>query len=95
MRKRHIEELLSDKFDIPLDGIASIPSAQMIGNTQLNIDGCRGIKKYEADEIIIRAKDFVITVCGSELSMLTFSQGRVSIRGNITSYSVKNAESRN
>ncbi|MGM9646242.1 MAG: YabP/YqfC family sporulation protein [Eubacteriales bacterium] len=89
MRKRHIEEILSDKFDIPLEGIASVPNAQLIGNSQLNIDGCIGIKKYEPDEIIIKAKDYIITVSGSSLSMLTFSQGRVSVRGLIFSYAVR------
>ena len=89
MRKRHIEEILSDKFDIPLEGIASVPNAQFVGNSQLSIDGCIGIKKYEPDEIVIRAKDYIITVSGSSLSMLTFSQGRVSVRGLIFSYSIR------
>ena len=90
MRKRFIEEILSDKFDIPLDSITSIPNAQFLGNSQLNIDGCIGIKKYEQTEIIIRSKDYILTIEGSSLSMITFSQGRVSIRGNINSYSVRN-----
>ncbi len=89
MRKRHIEEILSDKFDIPLEGIASVPNAQFVGNSQLSIDGCIGIKKYEPDEIVIRAKDYMITVSGSSLSMLTFSQGRVSVRGLIFSYAIR------
>ena len=90
MRKRLIEEILSDKFDIPLECIASIPNAQFLGNSQLNIDGCIGIKKYEQTEIIIHSKDYILTIEGSSLSMITFSQGRVSIRGNINSYSVRN-----
>ena len=89
MRKRHIEEILSDKFDIPLEGIASVPNAQFVGNSQLSIDGCIGIKKYEPNEIVIRAKDYIITVSGSSLSMLTFSQGRVSVRGLIFSYAIR------
>ena len=89
MRKRHIEEILSDKFDIPLEVIASVPNAQFVGNSQLSIDGCIGIKKYEPDEIVIRAKDYMITVSGSSLSMLTFSQGRVSVRGLIFSYAIR------
>ena len=89
MRKRHIEEILSDKFDIPLEGIVSVPNAQFVGNSQLSIDGCIGIKKYEPDEIVIRAKDYMITVSGSSLSMLTFSQGRVSVRGLIFSYAIR------
>lgn len=89
MQKKKFSELISESFDIPLEGISSVPSAQIIGNTLLNLDGCVGIKKYEVDEIIVRSKDFVIHVNGSSLSMLTFSQGRVSIRGNIFTYKIE------
>ena len=89
MRKKRIEEIISDKFDIPLECIASVPNAQFVGNSQLSIDGCIGIKKYESDEIIIRSKDFIIKITGSSLSMTTFSQGRVSVRGYISNYGIE------
>ena len=89
MLKKGLAQIISDKFDIPLDGIASVPNAQMIGNTMLSIDGCVGIKKYETNEIIIRAKDYLLKIIGESLSMLTFSQGRVSIRGEIFSYNIE------
>lgn len=89
MPKKSIGQIISDKFDIPLDGISSVPNVQMIGNSIMSIDGCIGIKKYETDEIIIRAKDFMLKIIGNELSMLTFSQGRVSIRGEIKTYSIE------
>lgn len=89
MSRKKLHEIISDKFDIPLEGIASVPNAQLVGNSQLSIDGCMGIKKYEPNEIILRAKDFLLTVTGSSLNMMTFSLGRVSIRGYISSYSVE------
>ena len=89
MIKKSLEELIADKFDIPLNGIASVPNAQFIGNTQLSIDGCIGIKKYRKDEIIIRSKTYLLKIIGDSLSMMTFSQGRVSIRGYIRSYSIE------
>ena len=89
MRKKDIEEFIFDKFDIPLEGITAIPNAQMVGNSQLSIDGCIGIKKYEPNEIVIRAKDYVLTVNGSSLNMMTFSGGRVTIRGYISTYGVE------
>ena len=88
MIRKSIEELISDKFDIPLNGIASVPNAQFIGNTQLCIDGCIGIKKYKEDEIIIRCKSYLLKIKGMSLSMMTISQGRVSIRGYIKCYSI-------
>ena len=89
MIKKRLSEIISDTFDIPLDGIASVPNVQLIGNTLMTIDGCIGIKKYETDEIIIRSKDYLLKVCGECLSMLMFAQGRISIRGIISSYNVE------
>ena len=89
MRKKNLEEIVFDKFDIPLEGIAEIPNAQIVGNSQLSIDGCIGIKKYEGTEIIIRAKEYILKIAGSSLNMMTFSGGRVTIRGYISSYCVE------
>ena len=47
MIKKSLGEMISDRFDIPLNGISAVPNAQLIGNTQLSIDGCVGIKKYK------------------------------------------------
>lgn len=87
--KNKLARFLNDKLDLPVDSLLSLPNVNIIGNTVLDIDGCIGIKKYENDEIILRAKDFVITVKGMELSMLTFSQGRINIRGIITAYLIE------
>ncbi|MBQ8738065.1 MAG: YabP/YqfC family sporulation protein [Clostridia bacterium] len=89
MRKKHIKEIIFDKFDIPLSGIASIPNAQFVGDYELSIDACIGVKKYEPNEIIIRAKDYLLRVSGSSLNMMTFSGGRVTIRGFISSYQIE------
>ena len=89
MIKKKIGQIISEKFDIPLEGIASVPTVQIVGNTLVSIDGCIGIKKYEADEIIIHSKCYLLKISGNSLSMLTFSQGRVSIRGTISTYSIE------
>lgn len=89
MIKKNIGQILSEKFDIPLEGIATVPTVQIVGNTLASIDGCIGIKKYETDEIIIHTKSYLLKITGSSLSMLTFSEGRVSIRGTIYTYSIE------
>ena len=89
MRKMHIKEIIADKFDIPLEGIARIPNAQLVGNSELSIDGCVGIKKYETTQIIICANDFLLKISGSSLNMMTFSGGRVTIRGYISTYEIE------
>lgn len=89
MQKKGIGQIISEKLDIPLECLSSVPNAQIIGNTMLSIDGCIGIKKYETDEIVIRTKDYLLRICGDGLSMLAFSQGRVNIRGKIISYGIE------
>ena len=89
MQKRGLGQLISEKFDIPLENLSSVPNAQIIGNTILSVDGCVGIKKYETNEIIIKTKGYLLRIIGNQLSMLTFSNGRVSIRGKINSYGIE------
>ena len=89
MLKREFTKILSDKLDIPLEGIASVPTIQLIGNTIMSIDGCVSIKKYEADAIVIRTKEYMLKIDGTGLSMLTFSQGRVNVRGEIKAFNIE------
>lgn len=88
MKKKLVRQVISDVFDIPLEGIANVPNTQIIGNNILNIDGCTSVKKYDKEEIILKARSYILTIKGSELSMTNFAQGRVSIRGEMYSYEV-------
>lgn len=87
--KKGFGRFLSEKFDVPLESISNEPDAHLVGNFVLNIDGCVGIKKYELDEIILRTKGYLLFVSGKSLTMLTFSQGHVCIRGTINGYRIE------
>ncbi|MBQ3589768.1 MAG: YabP/YqfC family sporulation protein [Clostridia bacterium] len=89
MIKKKMSDIISDKFDIPIDGILDVPNAHFIGNKHLDIDGCMSIKKYDIDEIIIRCKNYLLKISGSELSMLEFSKGRILIKGYISQYQIE------
>lgn len=89
MFKKKIEKIFSESFDIPIDSLLDIPNVQFIGNKHLYIDGCMGVKKYEKNNIIIRCKKFILTIKGNELTMLTFSNGRVSINGIVLSFQIE------
>ena len=89
MQKRKVETFISDNFDVPLDAILEIPNARFIGNHQLDLDGCISIKKYDEDVIVISCKKHILKITGNTLSMLTFSKGRVTIRGNIETYQIE------
>ena len=91
MKNRRIGQVISEVFDIPLEGISNVPNAQIIGDSILNVDGCIGIKKYESDEIVLRCKDFCLSILGEALYMITFSQGNISVRGKIINYKISRA----
>ena len=86
--KKKILRGVADMFDIPIEGIASVPNAQIIGNNIVNLDGCASIKKYDREEIILSTKGYLLIIKGKELSMANFAGGRVSIRGEMLSYEV-------
>ena len=89
MHKKGFSQIITDIFDIPLEGIADIPNAEIIGNTFFNVDGCPVIKKYEKEDIILRTKGFLLKIIGEELVMTIFNQGRVSVRGFIKTYEIE------
>ena len=89
MLKNKISKIFSESFSIPLDLISEIPNAQFTGNKQINVDGCQGIKKYDKSEIIIRCKRYNLSIQGEGLSLLTFTQGRLCIKGKILSYQIE------
>lgn len=89
MIKKKMSDIISDKFDIPIDEILDVPNAHFIGNKHLDIDGCMSIKKYDIDEIIIRCKNYILKINGSELTMLEFSKGRILIKGYINQYQIE------
>ncbi len=89
MKKKFVRGVVCDMFDIPLEGIASVPSTQIIGNNIVNVDGCASVKKYDKEEIVLSAKGYLLVIRGNELSMSSFAGGRVSIRGEMISYEVK------
>lgn len=87
--KKQISQFLFDKFELPVELLTDAPTVQLIGNYVMNIDGCVGIKKYETTEINLRCKNFYISVFGKDLTMLTFTQGRICIRGLILKYEIE------
>ena len=43
MLKKGLGQLISEKFDIPLECLSTVPNTQIIGNSMLSVDGCVGI----------------------------------------------------
>lgn len=87
--KGKIQQFLFDNLDIQTDLFFNFPNVQIVGNHMLSIEGCIGIKKYETDEIILRCKNYNVSIIGKDLTMLTFTQGKINVRGEIKRYEIE------
>lgn len=63
-----------------LDNAAHIT---LIGNRQLNVDGCYGILCYSEELIKLSTGNLLLTLCGSGLYIETYSDKELSIHGKI------------
>lgn len=89
MLKNKISKIFSESFSVPLESISEIPNAQFTGNKQISIEGCVGIRKYDKNEIVIRCKKHNLSIQGEDLSLQTFTQGRLCIKGKILYYQIE------
>ena len=87
--KNLLSQIFYDKLELPIEGIANVPTVQITGDNVVNIEGCIGIKKYELNEIVLRCKAHLLSVYGGDLTMLTFSQGRICIRGVLRKFEIE------
>lgn len=58
-------------------------SLEMLDNTDMLLRGCRQIVKYTANEMILRAKRFDVSVSGEGLKCATYHLEGVEIEGEI------------
>ena len=89
MKKRKIRhemptlpELLSKLADIPAD-LTSGMSLEMRGRNELLLCGCREILCYCPERISILQSGYCVSIEGRRLAMSSYSDGRISIRGEI------------
>lgn len=65
---------------------------QMTDNTELIIDCCKNVIKYDENFIKLRLARNYLIIVGSELQMRNFSTDGVEIKGEINSFKFENAE---
>lgn len=89
MKKRKIRheretlpELLSRLADIPAD-LTSGMSLEMRGRNELVLCGCREILCYAPERITLIQCGYCISIEGRRLTMSSYSDGRISIRGEV------------
>lgn len=70
-------------FDLPPEVILNLPLLMVIGNSRLQIENHKGLRKYNSDEIKIKIKEGYIIVHGKNLIVKEISEDSLSITGCI------------
>ena len=71
-------------FDVPMEGVSSLSTVELIGDREAVISGCLGILAYGENEILLRMKHGRLLVTGRDLLMESLTGGRITISGQIT-----------
>ena len=83
--KKPLSQRLCEVLDIPVGTFGKISFIEAVGNRELCVDGCEGLVTYTDNTVILILCDGLLTVKGTELELKSFSFGRVSVSGIISS----------
>lgn len=83
--KLPLSQRILESLDIPVGTFGRISFIEAAGNREINISGCVGLAEYATSRVVLELCDGFITINGSELELRSFSGGRVSVSGIISS----------
>ena len=76
-----------DDFDRSL--MCGFACMRMAGNRLLTVDGHKGVIHYDRSEIVFRAKNMEVQVCGQELCIAAYNKTYLSIKGQISAINMR------
>ena len=79
-----LAELISAVADLPAD-LTDGMTLEMRGRNELLLCGCREIYEYSRDRIRILQGKCSVCITGRRLTMTSFSEGRITVGGEIDS----------
>ena len=75
-------ELISTLADVPAD-ITDGMTLEMRGRHELLLCGCKEICEYSRERIRVAQARYTVCVSGRRLTMTSFSEGRITVGGEI------------
>ena len=63
----------------PNDGI----DLELCSDRYINVDGCTEIEEYDDTYVVFRGKNMRVIVCGSNIELFTFADGRIKASGKL------------
>lgn len=82
--KTSLTEKIADFTELPKELITGMAKLTVIGNHNIQVDGCKGLSEYSAVLIRLRVKNGAIEISGSELCITRIEADSVFIEGIIS-----------
>ncbi|MBQ8509139.1 MAG: YabP/YqfC family sporulation protein [Clostridia bacterium] len=83
--RKPLSQRLCETFDIPVGTFGKISFIEAAGNRELSISGCESLVAYTEECVVLELCDGCITIRGSDLTLRSFTGGRVTVNGIIVS----------
>ena len=83
--KKPITQRFCETFDIPVGTFGRISFIEAVGNRELSVSGCEALITYTDTFIVLELCDGIINVSGIGMELRSFTGGRVTVSGVITS----------
>ncbi len=81
--KKTLSQRISESFDIPVDALSRVSTAEARGTGEVCFGGCEGLVSYTDTEAVLCLCDSTVSVCGEGLILRSFSGGRIAVCGKI------------
>lgn len=83
--KNAVSEKMEKALDLPMGVLSSVARMELTGNRQVLLEGCRGIIKYDEDQIQVRTVSGTVRFTGRELCMTALNPACAVITGRLCS----------
>ena len=81
--KKSLSQRISESFDIPVDALSKVSTAEARGNSEVCFGGCEVLVSYTETEAVLCLCDGLVSVLGEGLVLRSFSGGRIAVCGKI------------
>lgn len=83
-RKLSLRERTAQLLELPADGAAGLPRAELTGDRELYLEHYKGILSYGREEIHVDGGAWVLRVLGRDLELKAMREGELRIVGWVT-----------
>ena len=78
-----VRNFLSHKLDLPPDIVGGVYTITIIGNSEIAINECGYILKYEDGELFLQLKDRVLKIFGRNIILKTYYRNDMVVQGEV------------